>query len=111
MEPWISTIVVGAVQVVATSASTITLDKLGRRILLLISGVVMAICTTLLGIFFMLKERGDADSLSWLPVTSVCVFIVAFSVGYGPVPWYVLMQFNFVSSLQSSLKSILRSSN
>lgn len=38
LEPWISTIIVGGVQVIATSASTLTLDKLGRRILLLTSG-------------------------------------------------------------------------
>lgn len=47
----------------------------------------MAICTTLLGIFFVLKNRGNVEGLGWLPVTSVCIFIVAFAIGYGPVPW------------------------
>ena len=67
-------------------------DKLGRRILLIASDTVMAICLFLLGLYFEMKKRDDdrVESLSWLPVTAICVFIIFFSIGFGPVPWLML---------------------
>ncbi|XP_063703886.1 facilitated trehalose transporter Tret1-like [Culicoides brevitarsis] len=89
IDPQLSTIIVGIIQVVATFISSIIVDKLGRRLLLLLSIVLMGICLAGLGIFFNLKDNEDAvvESLHWLPVTSLCIFIIAFSLGFGPVPW------------------------
>lgn len=88
----VSTIIIGVIQVVATFSSSLVVDRLGRRILLLLSSLVMCICTTALGVFFFLQETRGADdsvvqSISWLPLVSLSVFIVAFSVGLGPIPW------------------------
>ncbi|XP_077297723.1 solute carrier family 2 member nebulosa isoform X2 [Arctopsyche grandis] len=90
----IATIIIGVVQVVATFLSTLIVDKLGRRVLLLLSAIVMAICDILLGVFFYLKETNGADdetvqSISWLPLASLIIFIAAFSLGFGPIPWLV----------------------
>ena len=91
LEPSTATIIVGVIQVVSTFISTLVVDRLGRRILLLISDCVMAICTLLLGIYFyLLNEHDDVSNLGWLPLTSVCVFIVVFSLGYGPIPWMMV---------------------
>lgn len=92
IDPSIATIIVGVMQVIATFVSTIVVDKLGRRILLLMSISVMAICTILLGVFFHLSDT-DKDSvadLGWLPIVSMCVFIVMFSLGFGPIPWMMI---------------------
>ncbi|XP_055379051.1 facilitated trehalose transporter Tret1-2 homolog isoform X2 [Condylostylus longicornis] len=88
----LATILVGVMQVIATTVSVLVVDRLGRRILLLISGAVMAICTILLGVYFYMKSN-DASSvqgLGWLPVTCLCLFIIVFSLGYGPVPWLMM---------------------
>lgn len=65
---------------------------MGRRILLLISDACMAICTILLGIYFFLKDKDEenVDNLGWLPIVSLCIFIVVFSLGFGPVPWLMV---------------------
>lgn len=43
--------------------------------------------------FFLLKQESEAiDSLGWLPLTSLCIFLVAFSIGYGPIPWLMLSE-------------------
>lgn len=95
IEPGIATIIIGVIQVVATLLSTVVVDKLGRRILLLLSAIVMAICDILLGVFFYLKfdapnkDEELVESLSWLPLTALCIFIVAFSLGFGPIPWLI----------------------
>jgi len=113
--PTTQTIIVGVIQVVITFISTLVVDRLGRRLLLIISGGVMAICTLLLGVFFYLKVDPDSDTsnLGWLPLTSVCVFIVAFSLGYGPIPWMIVGELfaphikGFASSLSCVFNWIL----
>lgn len=88
IDPLLATIIVGVMQVVTTFIASLVVDKLGRRLLLLLSDAVMAICTILLGIYFYLQSNDhDVSNLGWLPVFSLCLFIVAFSFGFGPVPW------------------------
>lgn len=115
LEPSTATIIVGVIQVVATFISTLVVDRLGRRILLLLSDFVMAVCTLLLGVYFYLmnETHDDVSNLGWLPVTSVCVFIVVFSLGYGPIPWMMVGELfaphikGFASSLSCVLNWIL----
>lgn len=88
----ISTIIIGVIQVIATFISSMIVDKLGRRILLLFSALLMCLCTTALGVFFFLldKHKDDPailDPISWLPLLSLSLFIIAFSFGFGPIPW------------------------
>lgn len=87
----ISSIIIGVVQVVATLMSTVVVDKLGRKVLLIVSGALMGICGIALGVFFNIKKDGSNPQLvadiSWLPLVSLCIFIVAFSLGFGPIPW------------------------
>lgn len=87
ISPDLSTALVGIVQVFATFLSVIIVDRLGRRILLLTSQFVVIICTFSLGYYFYMKESNSVDHLTWLPVSSLCLFIIAFSIGLGPVPW------------------------
>lgn len=53
-----ATIIVGAVQVVATIAAIMLVDAHGRRPLLLASGATMAVSMTGLGVYFYLYDRG-----------------------------------------------------
>ncbi|XP_035444812.1 facilitated trehalose transporter Tret1 isoform X4 [Spodoptera frugiperda] len=90
--PTISTIIIGVIQVIATFISSLVVDKLGRRILLLLSALVMCVCSTALGVYFFLQQThgGDADivqAITWLPLVSLSLFIIAFSLGFGPIPW------------------------
>lgn len=92
IKPSIAAIIVGVMQVVATFIASLVVDRLGRRLLLLASDAIMALCTILLGIFFFMKQNDESsvDSIGWLPVVSLCIFIVAFSIGFGPVPWLMM---------------------
>ena len=50
----------------------------------------MAISLTLLGTFFVLLENDHTatlDKLQWIPMTSLMVYMVGFSIGYGPLAW------------------------
>lgn len=84
----VSSISLGVVQVIFTFLSGFLMDRAGRKILLLISIVVMGVCLGVLGSVFYLKEHGtDVSSYGWIPLSSLLLFIVVFSIGLGPIPW------------------------
>jgi MFS family permease len=89
MDPHLSSSIVGGVQIVATLAGALLVDRLGRRILLVISDVGMTLSLVALGAFFSIATE-DRDSIGWLPLVSLMVFISAFSIGFGPIPWMIL---------------------
>lgn len=88
------TIIVGAVGVVGTLVSVFIADLAGRRILLLISAVVMSFSMAGMGAYFYEKEAGDdddlVDSLSWLPITCLVLYNVGFNIAFGPIPWVMM---------------------
>jgi Sugar (and other) transporter len=92
LDPKYATIIIGAVQVGVTLIAALIVDKAGRRILLLISDFVMALCTLALGIYFYLQsvDESNVSSLGWLPILALSVFIICFSLGFGPVPWLLI---------------------
>lgn len=44
-----------------------------------------------LGGFFYLKATGgDVTGLGWLPLTTLVVYVLSFSLGFGPIPWLMM---------------------
>lgn len=93
----------------ATLVSSIVVDRTGRRILLLISGAVMAGCCTTLGLFFQLRDwKYDVSSLGWLPLSSLCLYFIVFSLGFGPIPWLMLGEL-FAPEVKGTAGSVVSS--
>ncbi|KAG6455733.1 hypothetical protein O3G_MSEX009374 [Manduca sexta] len=92
LEPATATIIIGAVQIGASAITPLVADRLGRRLLLLISSCGTAVGLGLLGMFFMLQDRKNpaAESLGFLPVLALVLFIVTYCWGLGPLPWAVM---------------------
>jgi SP family facilitated glucose transporter-like MFS transporter 8 len=90
----LSTIIVGAVHLVATFGGSMLVDKAGRKILLLISIIMMTVNLIALGVFFFIADSDPhtAESIGWLPLVSLCVYLIFFAIGYGPVPWLMLSE-------------------
>ncbi|NXW22285.1 GTR8 protein, partial [Circaetus pectoralis] len=106
-----ASIVVGSIQVCFTAVAALTIDKTGRKVLLYISGIIMALSTALFGLYFkiVLSNRnnssnpdtwftlnsaspGTESGISWLAVASLGLFIAGFALGWGPVPWLVISE-------------------
>lgn len=92
LDPALCSIIVGVVQVVMTVTSALLIEKAGRRILLLQSSIVMGLCLIMLGVYFHMKANPDVDvtNISFIPLGSVVLFIVSFSLGFGPIPWMMM---------------------
>ncbi|KAK5641986.1 hypothetical protein RI129_008153 [Pyrocoelia pectoralis] len=94
LHPKEATMIIGAIQIVSSLTSSVVVDKLGRRILLLISAFFMAVGLIILGVFFSLKYRSLVDekmleTLGFLPIVGLCLFMVVYCLGFGPIPWMV----------------------
>lgn len=84
-----SSIIVGTVPLVGVGLAVVLTDRLGRRALLLFSLAVSAVSLATLGAFYHLKQIKEAsfvESFGWLPLASLCVFFIGFSVGLRPLP-------------------------
>lgn len=89
-----STIFVGTIHVIASLVGTLLVDRLGRKLLLLTSIIMMTISLIALGTFFYIRDtnQSHAESISWLPLLSLCTFIISFALGFGPIPFMMLSE-------------------
>lgn len=101
-----STVIFGTVQVTVTALAAILVERLGRRFLLCLSSLAGAISLCSLGVFFHLQnkavaEGGSLPGLGWLPLVSLAAFVVAYSLGLGPLPWAMMGEL-FPSSVKGT---------
>ncbi|XP_014469889.1 PREDICTED: facilitated trehalose transporter Tret1 isoform X2 [Dinoponera quadriceps] len=87
----LSTIIIGLVNFISTFVAAFTIDKLGRKVLLYVSGGAMVLTLFSLGGFFYVKSYGvDVTAFGWLPLVSLIVYVIGFSLGFGPIPWLMM---------------------
>ncbi|XP_076178551.1 trehalose transporter 1 isoform X2 [Ptiloglossa arizonensis] len=88
----LSTIFVGIVNFISTFVAAAVIDKLGRKMLLYISGVSMCLTLFTFGAFFYLKNAAgvDVSDFGWIPLLSLIIYVIGFSLGFGPIPWLMM---------------------
>lgn len=93
LSPNVATILIGALQFAGSCASSLLIDKAGRKVLLLISNLCMVICLLVLGGFFFFKNQGsDVSNFGWVPVGSLSVYIVALALGVAPITFLIVSE-------------------
>ncbi|RZC38206.1 facilitated trehalose transporter Tret1 [Asbolus verrucosus] len=100
-----ASIIIGAVQFGTSFVTPLFVDRLGRKMLLYFSAIGMVISEIPLGLYFYLKDDGqDVDSISWLPIVSLVVYIITYNCGFGPLPWAIMGEL-FPSNVKSAASS------
>ncbi|KAA0061701.1 hypothetical protein IC582_009982 [Cucumis melo] len=88
-----SAVITGAVNVVSTVVSIYSVDKLGRRILLLEAGVQMFISQVVIAVILGIKVKDDTNNLhnalAIVVVVMVCTFVSSFAWSWGPLGWLI----------------------
>lgn len=93
LSPNSATILIGSLQLAGSYASSLLIDKAGRKILLLISNICMALCLAALGTYFFVKHQGsDVSDFGWLPVGSLSVYIIAIALGVAPITFLMVSE-------------------
>ena len=101
----VASLAIGSVQVVATFFGFILTDVLGRRILLIVGGLIMACSMVGMGTYGYLTNKpychpdtsmdvnsttattGCVENLQPLAITSMMCYMIGFSIGWGALPW------------------------
>ncbi|KAL7178042.1 hypothetical protein ACSBR2_031243 [Camellia fascicularis] len=89
----IGTVAYAIIQVPITIVGAVLMDKSGRRPLLMVSATGTFLGCFLTGASFFLK--GQSLLLGWVPILSVSgvlIYISAFSIGMGAVPWVIMSE-------------------
>ena len=80
------TVLVGAVNMAFTLVAILTVDRFGRKPLLVIGGMVMAVAMIALGTMF------DLGLLGIGALIVILVYIAGFAMSWGPVVWVLLSE-------------------
>ncbi|KAE8741895.1 hypothetical protein FOCC_FOCC012548 [Frankliniella occidentalis] len=88
----VAAIVMGACLAGATLVSLFLVDRFGRRLLLLVSGAACVISNVILGIYLLILHLNEDQPevmvpYGIIPILTMSLFMVLFSIGYGPIPW------------------------
>lgn len=93
-----SAIIFSGVLALMNGITSCTMDKFGRKISMVTSCTGCSIVLAIEAVFFYLKEHTEADlsSITWLPLTGLILYIIAYSCGLGLTP--TLMQAELFSA-------------
>ncbi|PSN31408.1 Facilitated trehalose transporter Tret1, partial [Blattella germanica] len=93
LSPFVCTIIVGVLPLISTYIPSLIVDRAGRRILLIISELGMAVSLLFLSLHFSMQSNHmDVSWSGWVPLIAVNAFIISFSIGFGPLPWLIMAE-------------------
>ncbi len=85
-KPEYQTIFLGFIEFSVSFFPVFTADRWGRRVLLIISSIILGLSTGSLGTFYILADNGlQIEYLQWIPVVALSIFIFAFDIGIGSI--------------------------
>jgi SP family xylose:H+ symportor-like MFS transporter len=96
---FLQAVIVGAANTIFTLVAFVTVDRLGRKPLLVIGALIMAASMLTLGTLFNMHAVGI-----WA-VVAVVVYIAGFALSWGPVVWVLLSEI-FPNSIKGKAMSI-----
>jgi len=94
---------VGITNLVFTIVAIVLLDRVGRRVLLIVGTTGCILSLAMLGVFF--ASSSLQDSASWVALVCLIVYIASFAIGLGPVFWLVISEI-FPLSVRSPAMSL-----
>lgn len=94
------TTLIGVMNIVFTILAMRVIDKMGRKMLMLIGAAGMAVCYIVIGLLF---SAGRTDD--WLLLTFIIITPAFFAFGLGPTVWVVLSEI-FPNKIRGAAMSV-----
>ena len=86
-DPNLAVIAIAAVQLAGTATSGLIVDKVGRRLLLMLPTSAMCVSMLVLG-----ASRYFLNFPTSVTLISFCCYLIGFAIGLGPVPWLIMSE-------------------
>ena len=92
VNPKYTALILNIFQLIACFAGMWIIDRIKRRILFLVTALLETLSLVALGIFFFLQSylKINVSAITWLPLASMILYAVVFTVGVGPVSFVLL---------------------
>lgn len=90
LTPYESAIILGSMQLISSVLCSMLVDRLGRKILVVGSQIIMTISLSLLGLYLFYFTTPPDSVLSWTPIVLLSLHIVAFAGGLGAVAFIIV---------------------
>lgn len=100
----LQTIIVGAVNLAFTVVAILTVDKFGRKPLMIIGSLGMAFSMILLGFTFFMGQTGGnlTPAQGYAALAFMLIYTAAFAMSWGPVCWVLLAEI-FPNSIRAAM--------
>lgn len=93
LDPHIASIIIATLQIVGTYVATLIVDRVGRKVLILISTISVSFGMFALGLFSYLDKTGvDVTDFRSLPVISLSFVVFMGCIGIATLPFVVLTE-------------------
>ncbi|XP_069671884.1 facilitated trehalose transporter Tret1-like [Periplaneta americana] len=88
LDPSVQAMVLGGVQLLASVFSSMLVDRLGRKPLLLMSTAGVAASLSIEGLYFyiIINNMAKKSSTEWIPLSALIVFFIMYCIGLGSLP-------------------------
>ncbi|XP_054714742.1 facilitated trehalose transporter Tret1-like [Uloborus diversus] len=89
IDPLTAAAIVSVVQLLVTVTSCLLMDRAGRKVLFIVSGCFLFLSLTTLGLHSIAvqKYNFDQEKYGWVPVMAFVVYVAAYAIGFGPIPF------------------------
>jgi ABC-type spermidine/putrescine transport system permease subunit II len=88
----LSTVVIGAVNVLCTCVAIAVVDKFGRRALFLEGGSQMIVCEVIVGVLIyhtFMPQHANNEAMKAASIAFICLYVAGFAWSWGPLGWLV----------------------
>lgn len=87
IEPIIAALITSSVQFIGSFFAAFYISKYGRKTMLCTFNTFLVLSLIALGFYFLMKEKSSSfiQDFRWLPLISLCIYLIAFGLGMAPV--------------------------
>ncbi|XP_066603066.1 facilitated trehalose transporter Tret1-like [Prorops nasuta] len=84
------TIILGVIQLTFTIICSATIDRGGRRLLLVSSLIGTGVATGIIGAYFYCQKLGLSSAIEWMPAIGVIMYVVTYAFGIAVIPFTLM---------------------
>ncbi|KAH8321728.1 hypothetical protein KR074_004284, partial [Drosophila pseudoananassae] len=109
LQPTVAAIIVGAIQMLGNYVSTMLVERLGRKILLLVSAIGIGLSQSVMASYSYCQMKGyQVESLNWVPIAGFSFMLFVAALGLLSLPFLVISEL-MPQKIRSTANMILMS--
>ncbi|KAK6949537.1 glucose transporter [Daldinia eschscholtzii] len=109
-DPFLISLVMNVINVVSTIPGLFVVESWGRRKLLIVGALGMAVCQLVIAVFSTLASDSESSLVAKLVIVFVSLFVFFYAASWGPVTWVVTSEI-YPLKIRAKSMSISTASN